>query len=38
MRVFGCQTRPRNESEYGRELRGAPSTGPEVYRWIRVRA
>jgi hypothetical protein len=34
MRVFGCQARPRNESEFGREPKGAPSTGPEVYRWI----
>jgi hypothetical protein len=31
MRVFGCQARPRNESEWRREpLEGAPSTGPGV--------
>jgi hypothetical protein len=31
MRVFGCQARPRNESERGREPSGgAPSTGPGV--------
>src|SRR5437773_9800097 len=39
MRVFGCQARPRNESECRREaLDGAPSTGPGVLRRIRVRA
>ncbi len=31
MRVFGCQARPRNESECRREpVEGAPSTGPGV--------
>ena len=32
MRVFGCQARPRNESECRREPSpgGAPSTGPGV--------
>jgi hypothetical protein len=30
MRVFGCQARPRNESERRREPLGAPSTGPGV--------
>ena len=35
MRVFGCQARPRNESECRREpLEGAPPTGPGVYRRI----
>ena len=35
MRVFGCQARPRNESERRREpLEGAPPTGPGVYRRI----
>ena len=35
MRVFGCQARPRNESECRRELlEGPPSTGPGVYRRI----
>jgi hypothetical protein len=29
MRVFGCQTRVRNESERRWEPKGAPSTGPE---------
>ena len=39
MRVFGCQAHTRNESESWREpLEGAPSTGPGVYRRIRVRA
>ena len=32
MRVFGCQARPRNEGEHGREppSRGASSAGPGV--------
>jgi hypothetical protein len=35
MRVFGCEARPRNESECRREpLEGAPPTGPGVYRRI----
>ncbi len=35
MRVFGCQARPRNESECRQEpLEGALPTGPGVYRRI----
>ena len=35
-RVFGCQTRPRSESERRWEplQGGAPSTDPEVFGWI----
>ena len=35
MRVFGCQTRVRNESERRWEpFKGAPSTDPDVFGWI----
>ena len=31
LRVFGCQTRTRNESERRRDPQGAPSTDLDVY-------
>ena len=34
MRVFGCQTHGRNESERRWESSDAPSTDPDVLGWI----
>ena len=38
VRVFGWQTHERNESECRWDPQGAPSTGPDLLGWIRVRA
>ena len=34
MRVLGCKTLARNESERRWEPQGAPSTDPDVFGWI----